>query len=379
MKPYRSAGRRMYKLRVYHPDGRRRNCSLGTESLATANIITRWVQTLFDDRRWDVLDAIITGKVSLQHAYDNRGEAELKALLAALTELNIEPLVAKWHTEKSKARKGAASADRYQLQVRRLILPSKPYPASQFSRKVIDDHLRKLDVDDPTRNRHRAAFMSFAKYLVRGDFITTNVVRDIEGWSEGHGRMIYHERDMAQRIIAALPQPYAAMEALMCGAGLELQAIKHLKVRDVDLEKGTVLANATKTGWRRRLCRIVEPWTINYIRPALVDKVPAAPVFPGITSQSALRRHDVACTAAEAERGTLHDWRHTHAVLMLRAGYRPTVVAHQLGHRDTNLVWRRYGRFVVDDRDYVLDRPGLESKPEPAPPLTHPKFKENAK
>ena len=57
--------------------------------------------------------------------------------------------------------------------------------------------------------------------------------------------------------------------------------------------------------------------------------------------------------AAKLPRLTLHDQRHTHAVNMLREGYRPEVVAHQLGHSTPALVWKRYGRYTVDPRDYV--------------------------
>lgn len=62
---------------------------------------------------------------------------------------------------------------------------------------------------------------------------------------------------------------------------------------------------------------------------------------------------------------------------MLRAGYRPTVVAHQLGHRDANLVWKRYGRFIVDERDYVLDKAGMEQIMADLPPMAPPNLKEN--
>jgi integrase len=48
----------------------------------------------------------------------------------------------------------------------------------------------------------------------------------------------------------------------------------------------------------------------------------------------------------------MHDARHTYAVNALRAGYRPEVVAHQLGHRDTTLVWKVYGRYIPKAEDY---------------------------
>jgi integrase len=56
----------------------------------------------------------------------------------------------------------------------------------------------------------------------------------------------------------------------------------------------------------------------------------------------------------DSERLTLHDGRHTHAVNLLQAGASPQLVKMHLGHRDTNLVWRTYGNYMTDDRDYAL-------------------------
>lgn len=366
MKPYREPGRSTWKVRLYLPDGRRRTCTLGTDSKPTALAMVRFVEQLRSDRRWDLLGAIAEGMVTLPFVYDHR--QQLEKVVATLDDLDVAPYVAQWHAGKLKAKKGAGSADRYLKQVRRLIPVGKPFPRSRFTRKTIDEHLTGLAVEDPTRNRHRAAFMSFAKYLVRRDVLASNIVRDIEGWSEGDGRIQHYERADAQKLIAALPQPFQAIEALMVGAGLEWQAIERLRVADVTLSATpTVYARGGKSRWRNRLCRIVEPWTVPYIRPALAGKLPSALVFDGADNRRALEQHGKAIAAVKVDASTLHDWRHTHAVLMLRDGYKPTTVAHQLGHRDTTLVWQRYGRFIVDERDYERS----------AHPHTHPEVKEN--
>ena len=39
---------------------------------------------------------------------------------------------------------------------------------------------------------------------------------------------------------------------------------------------------------------------------------------------------------------------------LLRAGASPQLVKTHLGHKDTNLVWRVYGNYITDDRDYAL-------------------------
>ena len=369
-KPFRAPGRKAYKIRVRHPDGRARVRGCDTENGATAKAMARWVDALYQDRTpvaLAALDAIVSRRVTLGRAYDHRHD--LAAFVTASDDVNLEPYVARWLDEKQKGRRGAASAAKYAAQVRELVKPGERFPRSRFTWRDILAHLRALKVQDPTRNRHKAAFSSFAQWLVMEGVLETNPVRDIRGWSEGDGRLVYYERDQAKALIAALAQPYAAIDALMASGGLEWQAIERLRVRDVDLDARTVQAHGGKTRWRNRLCRIVEPWCVEYIRPALSGKLPDARVFEGVNEWTALREHKAAAERKGLPTSTLHDWRHTHAVQMLRDGYKPTVVAHQLGHRDTTLVWKRYGRFIVDSRDYER----------PTHPLTHPTLKENAK
>lgn len=363
-KPFRSPGRRAYKIRVRHPDGRARVRGCDTENSATARAMARWLDALYQDRTplaLAALDAIVTRRVTLGRCYDNRHD--LTPFLAGVDDTDLEPFVERWAREKAKGRKGAGSADKYVIQVRRLIPAGVPFSRSRFTFRAILQHLRGLAVQDPTRNRHKAAFSSFAQWLVMEGVLEANPVREIQGWSEGEGRLVYYAREQAKALIETLAQPYAAIDALMCSAGLEWQAIERLCVRDVDLHARTVQAHGGKTRWRNRLCRIVEPWCVEYIRPALAGKLPDARVFEGVNEWTALKEHKGAAERKGLPPSTLHDWRHTHAVLMLRDGQKPTVVAHQLGHRDTSLVWKRYGRFLVDASDYVADS-GLSELPD---------------
>lgn len=355
-KPFRSPNRRAYKIRVRHPDGRAQVCGCDTDNVATARAMARWLDALYSDRTTvalQALDAIVSKRVTLPRCYDHRHD--LTAYLAKVDDIDLSPLVDRWCEDKQKSRKGAASALKYREQVRALVVADSTFPRSRFTFRDILKHLRSLKVQDPTRNRHKAAFSSFAQWLVDEGVIDSNPIREIQGWSEGDGRLVYYERDQAKALIEALAQPYAAIDALMCGGGLEWQAVERLRVRDVDVAAHTVQAHGGKTRWRNRLCRIVEEWCWPYIVPAVKGKLPDAKVFEGVNEWTALKEHKAAAKLKGLPDSTLHDWRHTHAVLMLRAGYKPTVVAHQLGHRDTSLVWKRYGRFVIDQRDYVVD------------------------
>lgn len=57
-------------------------------------------------------------------------------------------------------------------------------------------------------------------------------------------------------------------------------------------------------------------------------------------------KHRAACVVAGIEDYQLRDSRHTYAVRAIRAGAPFEVVARQLGHADTTMVVRVYGRFA---------------------------------
>jgi integrase len=347
VKPFKSPGRQAYKIRLAL--GKRdRVCGTDTYSLPTAKAMAAWAISLRrgQERRMDVYEAIIDGRVALSAAYDRR--RDLDGLIASLSDVDIEPRIAEWKAWKSRAKKGSGSADKYETQVRTLIPAGIPFLRSQLTTKAVRKHLAGLDCDDATRNRYKAAFSSFARYLVDHDVIERNVVRDIPGWPAGESRETWYEMDDAKRVIAALPQPNAAMEALMCGACLEWQAIARLTRADVDRKAGTVYARGTKKAWRTRTCKVLEifDWCWPYIEPALVGKLPSALVFPDASERSALAVHHAVVATLKLPHSRLHDWRHTHLVLGLKHGYPPLPLSRQAGHKDANLLWTVYGKHV---------------------------------
>jgi integrase len=354
-----------FKLKVRLPDGRMKLCGCGTRDEQRYNDIRKWIQQLKHGPvpRIDVLEAIVLRDVPLPLAYDGRGD--LTAVLGMSAVRNIEPLVARWHAEKAASRKGTASADKYERQVRELVPLGKAYLASRFTASEVRGFLRRLTCQDPTRNRYKAALSSFGEYLVDEGVLERNPVRDVRGFSEGQGREEFYEPEEAQAIAERMTDSECAAGFALACNGLEWQAITRLRLRDVDLTKGSVFADGGKNRWRRRTVKIVWPWVLTYLQRVVGGKLPDAVVLPSLNSDKVLLSAIAsAATAAQLRRLTIHDQRHTCAVNMLRAGYRPEVVAHVLGHRDTSLVWKRYGRYVVSDRDYAVpdQQAGRESR-----------------
>jgi integrase len=364
---YQTSSGRTWKLRVTNRAGVAVVLSTGFTEKEDADDVETMIRRFRGERgerhaRHDVIDLLVK-KVkgfTLRAVFDAHHEGTLDALVSKAKKraasVDLRPHIAPWHASKLASRKGAKSVDKYRRQVE-ILFDGRPLTTETFTRPTLTQLLDELDVQDPTRNRYKAAVSSFGKYLLRAGVLETNPVRDIEGWSEGEKRTLFYERPQAKQVIGALAQPFAAIEALMCGAGLEWQAVERLRARDVNEAAGEVFARGTKYRTRTRTARVLRDnaWVWPFIRPALAGKVGDALLFDGITEPVALRRHKAACKAVGATVTTLHDWRHTHGVQGLRDGYSPAAIAHNLGHANAYQLLIRYGVFAPGALDYVPD------------------------
>jgi integrase len=52
----------------------------------------------------------------------------------------------------------------------------------------------------------------------------------------------------------------------------------------------------------------------------------------------------------------LHDARHSYAVRQMKDGTDPQIIANNLGHRDTVMLWRVYGKYRPTAHDLARDR-----------------------
>ena len=79
--------------------------------------------------------------------------------------------------------------------------------------------------------------------------------------------------------------------------------------------------------------------------------LPDALVFAGLSRWTVSDKHRETCKALGIENYQLRDARHTFAVRAIRAGASFEVVARQLGHADTAMVVRAYGRYRPSPSD----------------------------
>lgn len=342
--------------------------SLDTTDKRRARALCAMLRTLADSQRWDVLNPIAEGSLSLQDAYTAWSGSTLSELVASRAEaardIDLEPLVLNWHQLKSKDI--PRSADKYLAQLRTLIPKGVPFPLSTFRKARIREWLD--DRRPATRNRYRAAASSFAEYLLDRELIEANPVIALKARKENPARVQYLAREEAKALVAALPPVHRALHAFLLATGVDAGGALRVRYRDIekdDKKEYTIRVPGTKTTTRDRVRRMTETWAADIVKEHLRTSpgVPLAYVFDLGQDDSDLeirraieRTRKVllsACKAIKLENYSTRDHRHTYAVQALKDGYSYGVVAFQLGHNTTALVHKVYGKFVPNAADYI--------------------------
>jgi integrase len=352
MTPFRAKNRKVWKTRITLPSGETGIFSCGTDDLATARQVVNAVKSLKRRRIWAPLEAVVRKQITLGKMFDAYESGTLDNLLKELNDPDLSELINDWTTN-----------DAYRMQVRRMIPKGERYPASRFTRKAVSEFLANLNQsprkkDEParamsgsTKNRYRAALSVFARWLVEREVIETNPVRDVRQHAPNPPRMTWLTREQAKKLLEALPPENRAMEALMAATGLELGAVRELRRKDVSLELKTVRASGTKTPWRSRVCIATEAWAWTMVESFARNVLPDSYLFT-VRGDTLLKVHQRTSKELGLPATTLHDWRHSYAVWSLKDGISETAVAQQLGHKDTSLLRKIYGRYIPDEADF---------------------------
>lgn len=346
---------KIYWMRVPTSAGASVQRSTETRDRTTALSIYRTVRLLADRHDWPIVNACANGTITPSTIWVAERDGTLPQLRASLTDVDLSPLVDEWRPRAEKQRR----------QVRTLIPRNERFPRSRLTKRVVRDWIDGLNVTGSTKNRYRSALSRFCRWLVERDVLEYNPVRDVQQQPENPPREVWLAREQSRLLIEALPQPYRALEALMCGTGIEWQAVERLTANGVDAGERTIFANGGKKPWRRRVVRFTESWAWPHFWEHAKLYRGAALVFGDLTERRALALHRDTSLALGLPDTTLHDWRHTYAVNALRDGLTYQAVAKQLGHRDTTRVHDTYGRYVPDAEDYKPRRHATLSATEP--------------
>ena len=103
---------------------------------------------------------------------------------------------------------------------------------------------------------------------------------------------------------------------------------------------------------------VIEPWALTFLREHLSrvggtqSELAGQQVWPGISRHQAHWHHQSAAESLNVADYTLRDSRHSWAVRARRRGISFEHIADQLGHVDTSLAHKVYGRFkrTIEER-----------------------------
>lgn len=355
---YQTSSGPTWKMRVTDRKGRSRVCSTGTTDRRTADDVEAMVKRFRKRRQWAPLDAIVADRAKLAAVYDADVEGRLDELLRGLDVADLSPMVDEW------AKSGANA--KYVTQVRRFIPAGEPFPASGFTRKNISAFIAGLTrihrikgdtgvpVSDQTKNHYRSALSVFAQWLIEREVLETNPVRDVKSRPAPGPKESHLELDQAKALIAALPRgQHQALEALLCGTGIELGAALEASRRDLDMADRTLRCfprsreKEGKTKYRQRVVEITEDWCWAYIEPYVAALPPNARLFT-VDGDKVHKVHDRIVRALRLPPVTLHDWRHTYAVTALKRDDNHQDIKRQLGHApQSTLIYTTYGVYTT--------------------------------
>jgi integrase len=156
--------------------------------------------------------------------------------------------------------------------------------------------------------------------------------------------------DEVQLVLRELPNDRAAQVAYMVAAGAEWGAIGRAERTDVELwpTEAVVLVRGTKRATRWRSVPVVLPVGVELLRFAMSKAEGKSPRL--FTPWGNVRRdlHE-ACARAKIDPFSPNDLRRTFATWLRIGGATPDVIAPAMGHCDSRMVERVYGRLKPTD------------------------------
>jgi integrase len=179
-----------------------------------------------------------------------------------------------------------------------------------------------------------------------------------------------------ERLAQAISRPYGTLVRFAAYTGLRAGEIAALRVKRLDLLRGTVrvvesasevggrlLSGPTKTYTERtvRLPRFLRDELAAY----LADRPHGPDAFLFTAPKGGPLRHNnfyqrffcpALCAAGLSEQVRFHDLRHTCASLLIAQGAHPKAIQVHLGHSSIHVTMDRYGHLFPDALEHLADR-----------------------
>lgn len=332
----------------------------GTTDATLAKRMGRMVDTLADQRRWDVLEAVDARTVTLPEVWDAYQMNGLDTLMARATAA-AEPLVLDyvdaWVATVKRAPRTVAA---YEQKVRAL-LPEDLKP-SALTMGWVADRLAQLPHTPATVRQYAHALGLFCRYLHGHRVLPYNPVRDVMLPKGTNKRAVWKTEAEDRRLVDRAPEPLRSYFALVHSTGAERDAALAMVRRDVDLDAQTVHIPGTKNRNRDRRGVPMEPWAVPILTAHCRGLLPDAPLFPTLTRRAVGAGHFAARTAAQLPGYQLRDARHSVAVRAILRGEPIWKVSKWLGHANIGITASVYAQFDLEAAQAELNQHAMPSR-----------------
>ncbi len=173
------------------------------------------------------------------------------------------------------------------------------------------------------------------------------IIPKVSGQSEAVTRWLTPEEVRA--LLLQLVPDRAAQVAFALATSAEWVAL--VAATRADVQGDFVHIHGTKRSTRDRRVPIALPWQQKLMQFALAqatEKDPDAPLFPRWLHSNSIRDLHAACTLAKIEPCSWNDLRRTCCQWLVQDGVRIELAAVVLGHADTRMVSRVYGKLSAE-------------------------------
>jgi integrase len=305
------------------------------------------IETLADQRRWDVLEAIDAKRVTVPEAWDAYCMNGIDALMQRASAVNLAHLVEPWlaslhHTPRT------VSAYRTKIET---LIPDVLL-ASDVSEGWVVDRITAIPHTGTTKGMYLAVLTLFLDYAVAHRAMPTNPARNkalVKRPRPNPPRKTWKSAADDLRLVNAAPEPFRSYFALVHGTGAERDAALMMRRQDVNLTTWTVHIPGTKRLTRDRRGVPVDVWARPFVAALCAGKLPDAPLFPGMRRTLLNYAHRAAREAVQLDGYFLRDARHSFAVRHLLAGTPLWKVSKWLGHSTVKTTAEVYTRFELDE------------------------------
>jgi integrase len=343
------------------------------DQVTLANSIAAMLDTLTEQREYELLRAAHAGKLPLLDLYADFCQRRLGETRNRMSDEDVEPYVAKWAAHMAKqGRPSERQQVRYINQLRVLVPEGEPLMRSKLTAAYVEELMGELEgVSDSTKRRYFDAFRAWYKFLrLRVDF-PRSPFDGIEAPKNNAPRGMYWEWATVQTVLGKLEGEARIAMTLILGTGMECGAALATTAGDVQRAFQTVYARGTKDakkrGYRSRDC-FVRSWAWPVVEEHTREKIGLTPLFTITDEQlrDAFYRAQAdagVCTYETDKAGrriysghhTIHDCRHTFCYLVLTGEDGDDrkdlqFCADQLGHGDTVMVSRIYAKYRIKER-----------------------------